>query len=862
MDPDQARRHRLARAAERAAGIERPTFAWDSTRLGADDVTHASVVAPDGQREYQLGSQRQGAAPSAALGGGLGDDAAASDLEDRGLLARCWVAYRCLQIRADGIMSLPPMPTRGRGEFKRPVTTGRLVDLLDRVNAHWDFPTLMAMTDWTVATSRRGAFWVLDAWDEDDKPTEIWWAAPDKMRVVPGSSVKGATGADRYISHFVYDDGSRQGLRLERRQVVWFRVPDPANEFGNLTPFVAMSESARLAMFALSANALIFQNGLTGAGIITPDDVGQALTPQQSTDIQQLLREVLKGRANYHKVLVLNKALRYQPMNFSPRDAQFAELLELTDRQICIAAGIPKPLVEPTDSTFANTDGARGILWTNTLIPLAIRYAATIREQLIAVHFPEEADGFEFDTSGVPELQESANAKAERDRARLEMLSTVAGHLAGGVVNYDGAVAMAHAFAGVTLDEARAMLPPPAAGVKSDKVMAVGSQQQATSIIVQMNAGLIQPPQAQAMLVNLFGVPPDVAHALTTPGVAGAAQPRPAAPLPLSPPSPPRLPPPARSVRVRRRVGEPVIVEGKAPRHLSEAELVALGALPAGDPWAYGGERHRAHVRKTEALEDEHRREVEAAILRMFDVQRDTLVRALEQLTPDELAGIVADAADADDAARAIVERILPRARFVGQSSGALLAALEPLAAAVARDTIEGLGVAAAAELAAAAAPDIGAALLIRGRVFAELTVDTTWKDVAKLIARSLAESGGDLAALYGDVRKVGSLAYAVSGRLADVGPTRAETIARTEVHGAAQNVGYVSATRAGARSKRWLTALDGLVRPDHAQLHGRVVPIDGMFEVAGARAPAPGMFGVAELDIACRCQAVYGMEA
>lgn len=861
-----ARRAKAAARREHALGITDPTLAPDSTRHGVGGEWVR--VQPDGERDFPLAVQSSGAAPSNPFGGGLATgDAARQEAEDRGLMSKCWVAYRCLQLRADGIMSLPPVPTRGRGKYKQPVTSGRLVDLLTSVNSSWDFPTLMAMTDTTVATSKRGAFWVLDGWDEDDKPTEIWWAPPERMTVVPGASVKLKKGEelkpeDRYVSHYMFADGSKTGRRLERREVVWFRVPDPANEFGNLTPFDAMSEPARLAMFALAANGLIFQNGLTGAGIISPEDVGQPLTPDQSADIQELLRAVLKGRDNFHKVLVLNKpGLKYQRLDFSPKDAQFIELLGVATSMVCIAAGVPLPLVEPTDSTFANVDGARGILWTNTLLPLCGRYAATIREQLVIPHFPEEADGFEFDSSGVPELQESANQKAERDRQRLDMVTLIVGLLAGGQVNYDGAVAMAGAFAGLTPEEARAIIPAPVAGSGDNKAMAVGALQQATNTIILANAGQLQPRQAITMLVTFYGVAPDVAAALI--GGGGGSPGGQPAPLP-TPATMPRLPAPAASagaplsmprlhrpgggrgvLTARRRVQGPpaIIVEGRL-RHVPAAEARDVTLL--------------AHARKVGAVEDAHLEDVQAAMARMLGVQRGVIVKGLASLSDDDLAAIVGGAESPEAAARALASKVFPRARMVGAAASTYGSALAPLADEVARQTIAGLGRAAVEELMVALAPDLGAALLIRGQTFANLTADSGWADLARIIARSLAESGGDLSVLVGDVKAIGSLAYVVSGHLADINDSRAALIARTEVHSAAQNIGLVTARAAGGAAKKWLTAGDGLVRSEHVAMHGAVVPIGGDFDTAVGPVPAPGMSGVASFDIGCRCQTVY----
>lgn len=61
---------------------------------------------------------------------------------------------------------------------------------------------------------------------------------------------------------------------------------------------------------------------------------------------------------------------------------------------------------------------------------------------------------------------------------------------------------------------------------------------------------------------------------------------------------------------------------------------------------------------------------------------------------------------------------------------------------------------------------------------------------------------------------------------------------------------------------KMWMSALDTRTRSTHAKLDGQTVGIDEEFTSAsGAKAKAPGLFGVAEEDINCRCTVVTVVE-
>ena len=54
---------------------------------------------------------------------------------------------------------------------------------------------------------------------------------------------------------------------------------------------------------------------------------------------------------------------------------------------------------------------------------------------------------------------------------------------------------------------------------------------------------------------------------------------------------------------------------------------------------------------------------------------------------------------------------------------------------------------------------------------------------------------------------------------------------------------------------KTWRGVLDEKERDAHVALEGVTLPLDGLFEIDGFKAPAPGLWNVAELDCNCRCE-------
>lgn len=82
--------------------------------------------------------------------------------------------------------------------------------------------------------------------------------------------------------------------------------------------------------------------------------------------------------------------------------------------------------------------------------------------------------------------------------------------------------------------------------------------------------------------------------------------------------------------------------------------------------------------------------------------------------------------------------------------------------------------------------------------------------------------------------------------------------IARTEGHRIQNNAALDAQKRAKDRGaevvKQWDSTLDGKTRSEHRELDGQIREVGEMFEVAGYKVEAPGMFGDPSQDCNCRC--------
>lgn len=98
-------------------------------------------------------------------------------------------------------------------------------------------------------------------------------------------------------------------------------------------------------------------------------------------------------------------------------------------------------------------------------------------------------------------------------------------------------------------------------------------------------------------------------------------------------------------------------------------------------------------------------------------------------------------------------------------------------------------------------------------------------------------------------------LAKRISSVFEDAKGRRTVTIARTEVVRASNFGGWEGMKQGGTEEKEWLATRDSRVRDAHLAMDGQIKPVEQPFVAPGGQtAMYPGDFGVASLDINCRC--------
>lgn len=320
-------------------------------------------------------------------------------------LATSNAVYACVSLRARTLAHLPLKVYRvSQNGNRREVTSGPIVQLLQKVNPYWTSARLFDMTEQSLCTWGAG-YWFLEK--RGRTPVEIWWARPDRVKVHPHPT--------DYISHFTYEVNGRE-IRFERDETVWFRFPNVMDQYSGLSPMAAARLAADTYAAAMHSNHNIFRNGVQMAGVFTPKTNG-VLTKEQAKDIADNMDRRFKGVDKAHRVGVLTYDVDFKSVSMTPKDAEFLGALNWSLEDIARAFNVPIDKIGGK-RTYQNVQDSETVFWADCIKPEAQFIANEITEQLLP-HFGDNLIA-EFDLSEVSALQEAESEVWSREREQLD----------------------------------------------------------------------------------------------------------------------------------------------------------------------------------------------------------------------------------------------------------------------------------------------------------------------------------------------------------------------------------------------------------------------------------------------------------
>lgn len=243
--------------------------------------------------------------------------------------------------------------------------------------------------------------------DAAGAPVELFALRPDRVRVVLD-----ANGWPCAYDYTVGGDTTRLPVEDENGWpgVIAIRTMHPLDDHSGAGALEAAWQAVLIHNAATAWNRALLENAARPSGaLVYETGDGATLAHEQFERLKRELDIAFTGAANAGRPMLLDGGLKWQSMALTPADMDFATLKSAAARDIALAFGVPPMLLGiPGDNTYANYREANRALWRLTLLPLAEKLFAALREGL-APWFPEARLGIDLDR--VPALSE--------DRERL-----------------------------------------------------------------------------------------------------------------------------------------------------------------------------------------------------------------------------------------------------------------------------------------------------------------------------------------------------------------------------------------------------------------------------------------------------------
>lgn len=243
--------------------------------------------------------------------------------------------------------------------------------------------------------------------DASGTPFELFALRPDRVRAVLDG--KGWPIAYDYTTG---SGSSRLAVEDENGwpEVIAIRAMHPLEDHYGTGALEAAWQAVLIHNAATAWNRALLENAARPSGaLVYETGDGATLAHEQFERLKRELDLAFSGAANAGRPMLLDGGLKWQSMALTPADMDFATLKSAAARDIALAFGVPPMLLGlPGDNTYANYREANRALWRLTLLPLAEKIFAALREGL-APWFPEGQIGIDLDR--VPALSE--------DRERL-----------------------------------------------------------------------------------------------------------------------------------------------------------------------------------------------------------------------------------------------------------------------------------------------------------------------------------------------------------------------------------------------------------------------------------------------------------
>lgn len=316
-------------------------------------------------------------------------------LSDVGYKQNTYV-YAAVKEVSDTAASVPWILKRKRGDSEKEILDHPLLTLINNPNPLMGRVKFFQNVIGYLMLSGNSYIERVGPGDNDarQKPRELWPLRPDRMQVVPGTSIN-------LIAGYVYTVNG-ESTDFDEPMIRHVKTFNPTNDFYGLSPIAVSGRSIDQNNEAKAWNVSLLQNMARPPG---------ALTTEHSQDEEEFNRlrlqidEEISGKDRAGRPLLLSGGMKWQQMSLSPIDMDWMASQKMSAKEIAITFGVAPELLGDSDNkTYSNFAEARKALYVETVIPLLEFLRWELNSWLVPLFGSDLM--LDFDTDDIAALQE------------------------------------------------------------------------------------------------------------------------------------------------------------------------------------------------------------------------------------------------------------------------------------------------------------------------------------------------------------------------------------------------------------------------------------------------------------------------
>ncbi len=289
------------------------------------------------------------------------------------------------------------------------ITDHRVLDMLNEVNPVLNKTDLLETTDLYEELTGNAYWYLVREKGGDMLPQQIWPMPPDRVTIVPDPV--------DFIARYNFLDGQGHRIPFAKEDIIHFKWPNPKDIYYGASPLMGVTDMYNINTNMNRYENRMFSNSAEIKGVFSTDqEIDDAAFDRLRTE----LSEVIQGVANTGKPLILDRGLKFEKTQFSPRELAFKDGRRWTKSEIFEAYDTPMGLFDEK-ANRANAEAAQFVYAKYGIRPRHRRFEEKLNERLAPLY--DDKIFFAFDNV-VPEDKEF---ELKTD-VQLSKIATIAGN--------------------------------------------------------------------------------------------------------------------------------------------------------------------------------------------------------------------------------------------------------------------------------------------------------------------------------------------------------------------------------------------------------------------------------------------------